>query len=66
MDILLFIIAGLLFLNLAILLFRRVPDGEMVIEELPDGRKTFALNLEGDPEDLPSKKVIVFKVVNKL
>lgn len=66
MEILLFIIAGLLVLNLLIMLGRRVPDGDMVIEELPDGRKTFSLNLEGDPADLPKKKAIVFRVVNKL
>ena len=66
MEILLFVIAGLLVLNLLVMFVRRAPDGDMVIEDLQDGRKTFSLNLEGDPADLPKKKMIVFRVVNKL
>lgn len=37
-------------------------DGHMEVEEKPDGVKTFSLNLNGDPKDLPDQKEVIFKV----
>lgn len=37
-------------------------DGDFIETENEDGNKTFLLDLKSDPEELPTKKQIVFKV----
>lgn len=37
-------------------------DGKIVVTEDAAGPKSFSLELDGDPEDIPSKKSIAFKV----
>lgn len=37
-------------------------DGSIDVVKQPDGKKTFMLNLDGDPANLDAKSDIVFKV----
>jgi hypothetical protein len=39
-------------------------DGDLIASENEDGNKTFLLDLKSDPEELPAKKQITFKVKN--
>jgi hypothetical protein len=36
--------------------------GTMVVMPTPDGKKTYALELDGDPEDLEKQDQVIFKV----
>jgi hypothetical protein len=38
------------------------PDGDIDVIQQEDGKKTFSLNLNSDPNDLDKKNQIVFKV----
>lgn len=40
-------------------------DGDMVIEHAEDGRKIFALQLNGDPEKIAEQGSVSFKVVHR-
>jgi hypothetical protein len=40
-------------------------DGDFVSTETEEGNKSYLLDLKTDPEELPSKKQITFKVKNK-
>jgi len=39
-------------------------DGRMFIGKTVEGKKLFSLELKGDPEELESKDVIIFKVTS--
>lgn len=43
---------------------RVIFQGEMVISETPEGKRTFSLELSRSPEDLAHMESITFKVVN--
>lgn len=39
-------------------------DGQIVVAENESGGRTFSLELDGDPDDIPNKKQITFKVAS--
>lgn len=39
-------------------------DGEIVVTESPEGSKMFSLELDGDPNDIPDKRAVRFKVAD--
>ena len=41
---------------------KNAPDGDIDVIQQADGKKTFSLNLNSDPQDLDKKDQITFKV----
>ena len=40
-------------------------DGQMVIKKNDDGKKTFLLEIDKDPEELETQDVVIFKVTEE-
>ncbi|MET0787263.1 MAG: phage holin [Paenisporosarcina sp.] len=39
-------------------------DGQIVVTEAPEGSRMFSLELDGDPDDIPDKEKVTFKVAD--
>jgi hypothetical protein len=67
-NIIFFVSESLLFAIIAVLIFKLVAKsrvhGKMIIIKHEDGRKTFSLELDQDPELLLGKDSVTFKVVD--
>lgn len=49
-------------ITLAIMLYLRKADGDIVLREQEDGRKTYILELNMQPEEIEKRRRISFKV----
>jgi hypothetical protein len=67
-NIIFFVSESLLLAIVAVLIFKLIAKskvhGKMVIIKHEDGRKTFSLELDQDPETLLGKDSVTFKVVD--
>lgn len=64
-DLIAAFLLGMLAMHFLYRLKGHSPDGQIVVQQNEDGKKTFILELNKDPSDLKDKDRIIFKVTDE-